>query len=200
MSRKAGKLLIMERKFPTYSIGIIIVVVLILDQVTKYLIKVNMQLGQSFPVFGDFFRITYVENPGMAFGVRIENPVIFIGLSLFAAGLVFYYLFRLRKDGWILQIALSLIAAGAIGNIVDRIIYGKVIDFLDVDFFDVSLPAFKLLFINFPGYYLTRWYVFNVADSAVTVGMTFIIIYIFFYGDPLKNSQPETPQPENDSI
>lgn len=189
----------MKRKFSTFSIVIIIITVLILDQVTKYLIKINMHLHQSIPVLGDFFRITYVENPGMAFGVRIDNPVLFIGLSLLAAGLVFYYLFRLRKDGWLLQIALSFIAAGAIGNIVDRIIYGKVIDFLDVDFFDISLPAFKFLFVNFPGYLLTRWYVFNVADSAVSVGMAFIIIYIIFYGDPLKNSQAETVQPENDS-
>jgi len=190
----------MERKFSTASIVIIIAVVLVLDQVTKYLIKVNMQLHQSIPVLGDFFRITYVENPGMAFGVRIDNPVLFIGLSLFAAGLVFYYLFRLRKDGWILQIALSFIAAGAIGNIVDRIIYGRVIDFLDIDFFDISLPAFEFLFVDFPGYSITRWYVFNVADSAVSVGMTFIIFYIIFYGDPLKNSQPETAQTENDNL
>ena len=190
----------MERKFSTLSIVIIIVVVLLLDQVTKYSIKINMQLGESIPVLGDFFRITYVENPGMAFGVRIDSPVLFIGLSLFAAGLVFYYLFRLRKDGWILQIALSFIAAGAIGNIIDRIIYGRVIDFLDVDFFDITLPAFNFLFINFSGYSITRWYVFNVADSAVSVGMAFIIFYIIFYGDPLKNSQPEAVHAENNGL
>lgn len=177
--------------------GLIIFLVFILDQVTKYITKTSMSLGQSFPVLGDLFRITYVENPEMAFSVRIGNSSLFMGLSIFAMILVFYYLYRLRNDGWVLQSALSLITAGAIGNIVDRVLYGRVIDFLDFEFFDVAIPAFQFLVVNFPGYSMTRWPVFNVADSAVTVGMFFIFTYLILYGDPLKKvSAP--PEPQND--
>lgn len=122
----------------------------------------------------------------MAFGVRISNPILFSALSIFAAMLVFYYLYRLRNEGWLIQSALSLIAAGAIGNLVDRFIHGKVVDFFDVEFFDISIPTFSIFGIHFPGYSLTRWPVFNVADSAVTIGMIILIFYIIFIGDPLK--------------
>jgi len=178
----------MQKKFSSLTIGLIMFFFVVLDQLTKYAIKASMFLGESFSVLGNFFRITYVENPGMAFGVRIENTTLFLGLSVLAALLVFYYLFRLRKDGWLLQTALSLIAAGAIGNIMDRLIYGRVIDFLDFEFPDITIPAFHFLFVNFHGYSLTRWPVFNVADSAVTVGMILIFIYFIFVGDPLKES------------
>lgn len=178
----------MNKNFPSYIMIIIIVVLVILDQITKYIIKTSMMVGDSFTVIGDFFRITFVENPGMAFGVHIGNPFIFLGLSLVAAGLVFYYLFRLRKQSWMLQTALSLIAAGAIGNLTDRLLYGKVVDFLDFEFIDVFIPAFNLLGVHFSGYSMTRWPVFNVADSSVTVGMVVIIAYLIFIGDPLNES------------
>lgn len=175
---------------------LIMVAVLILDQLTKYAIKTSMTLGQSFPVLGDFFRITFVENPGMAFGVRIENTALFFTLSLVAALLVFYYIIRLRNQGWFMQIALSLIGAGAIGNLVDRFIYGKVIDFLDFEFFDIAIPPFSVLGIHFSGYSMTRWPVFNVADSAVTVGMVMIIFFLIFVGDPLR----QTPTSSESSV
>ncbi len=174
----------------------IIVGVLVLDQWTKYIIKSSMQLGQSIPVLGKFFCITYVENPGMAFGIRIENTLLFSALSITAALLVFYYLFRLRNEGWLLQSALSLIAAGAIGNLLDRFIRGKVVDFLDFEFFDIIIPPFDFLGLHFSGYSLTRWPVFNVADSAVTVGMIILIFYLIFVGDPLKNLPFPGEKPE----
>ena len=178
----------MRQKSLSYGVMMVVIVAtLFLDQLTKYIIKSSMTLGESIPVLGNFFRITYVENPGMAFGIRIENPTTFAVVSIFAALLVFYYLYRLRKQGWVLQTALSLIAAGAIGNLLDRFLYGKVVDFLDFEFFDVSIPPFKFLSLHFPGYSMTRWPVFNVADSAVTIGMILLIGYILLEGDPLKN-------------
>ena len=188
----------MDNKLAPWVMGLIIVLVFILDQVTKYITKVSMYLGQSFSVWGDFFRITYVENPGMAFGMRIENNALFLGLSIFAMALVLYYLYRLRNDGWLIQSALSLITAGALGNIYDRFIHGRVIDFLDFEFFDISIPAFQFLFIHFSGYSMTRWPVFNVADSAVTIGMLFIFTHLILYGDPLK-TKSVSPEPQNDT-
>ncbi len=185
----------MKYKFSNATIAILIVVLVILDQITKYIIKYTMDLGDSFQVIGNFFKITYVENPGMAFGVRINNPYIFMALSVLAAVLVFYYLFKLRKESWFLQAALIFISAGAIGNLTDRFIYGRVVDFLDFEFFDIFIPAFNFLGFHFSGYSMTRWPVFNVADMAVTGGMIILIIYLIFVGDPLKNSEKTSESP-----
>ena len=178
---------------------ILIAVVVSLDQVTKYMTKSMMTLGQSIPVWGDFFRFTYVENPGMAFGVRIDNTVVFMGLSIFAAIMVFYYLYRFRKHYWPIQLALVLISAGAIGNLFDRFIYGKVIDFLDFEFFDISIPAFNLFGMQFSGYSMTRWPVFNIADTAVSTGMILIFLYLIIYGDPLREQANNTALNESSS-
>ena len=89
-----------------------------------------MHLGESIHILGNFFRLTYVENPGMAFGLRMENTTLFLMLSLFAAGLVFYYMYKWRKETWQLQTAIAMIAAGAIGNLSDRFIRGSVVDFI----------------------------------------------------------------------
>lgn len=185
----------MKYKFNNATIITLIAVLVILDQITKYIIKFTMDLGESFQVIGNFFKITYVENPGMAFGVRINNPYVFMALSVLAAALVFYYLFKLRKESWFLQLALIFISAGAIGNLTDRFIYGRVVDFLDFEFFDIFIPAFNFLGFHFSGYSMTRWPVFNVADMAVTGGMIILITYLLFVGDPLKNSEKSSESP-----
>jgi signal peptidase II len=179
------------KSMPVIILPAIIVLMVILDQITKFITRTSMMEGESFSVIGDFFRITYVLNPGMAFGIRMSNPVIFLGLSFVAAVLVFYYLYRMRHESWLLQVALSLISAGAVGNITDRFLYGQVVDFLDFEFFDIFIPAFNFLGMHFSGYSMTRWPVFNVADSCVTVGMTIVILHLILIGDPLK--QPTRP-------
>lgn len=184
----------MIKKFSAWHISLIIISILILDQVTKYFTKTYMELGQSIHIIGNFFRLTYVENPGMAFGLRIENNFVFLLLSLIAAGLVFYYLYKLRNESWPLQLAISMIAAGAIGNLSDRFIRGSVVDFFDFEFFDISIPAFKLLGYDFSGYYMTRWPVFNIADMAVSGGMIIIFAYIIFKGDPLATTSKESSE------
>jgi signal peptidase II len=156
-----------------------------------------MYLGQSIEVLGSFFRLTYVENPGMAMGIRFENQVVFFGFSIIAAILVFYYLYKIRNEGWVLQLALSFIAAGAIGNLTDRFIYGKVIDFLDFDFFDIHLSSFSIFGFTVPSFDLTRFWVFNVADMAVSGGMILILIYMIFEGDPLKKNDTKTVSTTN---
>ncbi len=187
----------LQKKFSSVTMVILIVVLVTLDQITKYIIKTTMYLGQSFEVIGDFFRITFVENPGMAFGVRMSNSTVFLFLSLFAAVLVYYYLFRLRKESWPLQLALVFIASGAIGNLTDRFLYGKVVDFFDFEFFDIHIPSFSVLGIQLSGYDMTRWPVFNIADMAVTGGLTIIIFYLLFIGDPLKNTPKSSLESSN---
>lgn len=184
----------MTKKFTVKHSVIIIFSLLLLDQLTKYLTKAYIPLGDSINIIGNFFRLTYVENPGMAFGLRMENTTLFLVLSLFAAGLVFYYMYKLRNEPWQLQVAIAMIAAGAIGNLSDRFIRGSVVDFMDFEFFDITIPAFNLFGINFAGYPMTRWPVFNIADMAVSCGMIIIFAYILIKGDPEKSAASESTQ------
>jgi len=170
----------------TILISLTIAVVVILDQMSKYIIKSTMYLYESIEFLGDFFKITYIENPGMAFGIQMGNKFWFTFLSIAAAAVVLIYLIRLPNEKFLFRFALALIMGGAIGNLIDRLLVGRVVDFLDVEFFDISLPAFEFLFINFPGYALTRWPVFNLADSAVTCGMILIAWQILSQKAPLN--------------
>ncbi|MBI5473044.1 MAG: signal peptidase II [Ignavibacteriae bacterium] len=167
------------------TLGIIVV-----DQVTKLLVKgisipplgVNirgMRYGFSTPVIGDFFRLTYIENPGMAFGIDVGGKLFFSLFSIALSAGILFYLYKARKEPLPFRFALALILGGAIGNLIDRtfygvifdegpLFYGRVVDFFDVDFFDINLL----------GYSLSRWPVFNVADAAVTVG---IILMLFVH-------------------
>ena len=173
-------------RFNNILVGVTIAVVVILDQISKYVIKSTMYLYESVEFIGDFFKITYIENPGMAFGVQIGNKFWFSFLSIAAVLVVLIYLIRLPNDKHLFRFALALIMGGAIGNLIDRLLVGRVVDFLDVEFFDISIPAFNFLFINFPGYSLTRWPVFNIADSAVTCGMILIAWLILFQKSSMK--------------
>lgn len=170
----------------TPLIVITIAIVVILDQISKYIIKNTMYLYESIDFIGDFFKITYIENPGMAFGIQMGNKFWFTFLSIAAAVVVLIYLIRLPNEKFLFRFALALIMGGAIGNLIDRLIAGRVVDFLDVEFFDISIPAFEFLFVNFPGYDLTRWPVFNIADSAVTCGMILIAWQILSQKSPLN--------------
>ena len=179
----------MLKKFSNrlYLILAITASVIILDQVTKILVKNFMNYRDSISIIGDFFRFTYIENPGMAFGLQMENKLLFTLLSIGATIVVFIYLYKMRNEKMILVVALSLIMGGAVGNLFDRLFYGRVVDFLDFEFFDILIPEFNFVFIDFPGFDLTRWPIFNIADSAVTIGMILITWMIFFVKDTPKH-------------
>jgi signal peptidase II len=174
--------------------------IVIVDQVSKLWVKgvsipalgvhiQGMRYGFSTPVLGDFFRLTYIENPGMAFGIDLGGKLFFSLFSILLTLGIFYYLYRARNESAMFRISLALILGGAIGNLIDRtfygvffneapLFYGKVVDFFDVDFFDV----------NILGYSLTRWPVFNVADAAVTIG---IAVLLFVHHRSQGNTQAE---------
>ncbi len=137
--------------------------VLILDQLTKQIIRVNLDLHKSIRVIGDNILITHVENPGIAFGINIQGgSLLFMIASLLATALIFLYLWRWRNASLIIRVSLALILGGAFGNLTDRFIFGKVVDFIQ---------------IGAGGWY---WPVFNVADSAVTIGMILFLYLSFF--------------------
>ncbi|MEE8561511.1 MAG: signal peptidase II [Gemmatimonadota bacterium] len=135
--------------------------VLALDVATKLWVVQNMVLHESISVFGDFVRLTYTHNPGAAFGINIgeHSRLFFLVLSILALG-VLTMIYRATPTSDRLRLfAVALVGAGAIGNILDRLRYERGV----VDFLDVGIGAH-------------RWWVFNVADSAVTVGAVLLLI------------------------
>ena len=131
--------------------------VILLDLATKAWILSTMRIYDSFVVVEGFFSITHVRNPGAAFGFLAGAPplfryLFFIAITVAAIALILYYLHSSRIEEPSLVSALALILAGAVGNLIDRIRFGEVVDFLDV----------------YIGSY--HWPAFNVADSAITVG------------------------------
>lgn len=176
----------------------ITLVIVIIDQISKLLVKGfaipflnfnydGMYYGQSIPIIGDFFRLTYIENPGLAFGFDPgENFKLAISLfSLIASIGLAFYLYLIRGKSFSLRLSIAFILGGAIGNLIDRtfygvlfgyapLFYGKVVDFFDFDFFNFTIF----------GVSYDRWPIFNIADASVTIG---VIILILFY----KNEDKE---------
>ena len=165
-------------------------VVFLTDQISKLAVKgfsipsINfnwegMHYGQSINVIGDFLRITFVENSGMAFGLEVGviQKFFLTAFTFIAAIGLFYYLYKSQKRDFPLRLGLALILAGALGNLIDRafygiifnyapLLYGRVVDFIQVEFWDFTL---------FGNTYET-WPIFNIADSAVTVGVAIILL------------------------
>ncbi|UCH11602.1 MAG: signal peptidase II [Fidelibacterota bacterium] len=139
--------------------------VVVLDQVSKYLVRQHLDLHTTRRVVGDFFRLTYVENSGIVFGIKVGGALpAFTILSIIATVLILYYFFRERTNHASVRISLALVLGGAIGNLIDRIIFGRV-----VDFFDFGIGQY-------------RFFVFNIADSAVTIGVIiFLLLTTFIY-------------------
>ena len=129
-----------------------------LDQLTKWLAVVNLQGEPSFPLWQDVLHFTYAENTGMAFGMMKDHRWVFMVFSTVAIIGLAVYLFRFRPESRWMQISIAFIIGGGIGNMIDRIFLGYVVDFID----------FTL--INFA--------VFNVADSFVCIGAGMMIVYL----------------------
>jgi signal peptidase II len=148
-------------------IGWVAGAVLVLDQVTKALVLTHLPLGGSIPVIPGLFDLTHVHNPGGAFGflsgLSAEvRSLLFVAVSLLAAGLILYFYWQTPVRQRFLALGLCLLFGGALGNLVDRIRFGVVVDFLDLYVGDLHWPAF------------------NVADSAITVGVFIFGYHILF--------------------
>ena len=146
-------------------IGIIVAIVA-LDQWSKWMIKTSYNLYQSEPIIEGFFYFTYVTNDGMAFGLSFPGgKTILLIVTLILTGVIMWMLWKEKNSHNLIRYGLTLILAGAIGNMIDRILYGKVVDFLDI-----MICSFN-------------WYIFNVADSAVTSGMILFILHTIIVGE-----------------
>lgn len=174
------------------------IVIVVFDQITKLFVKgfqipalnlawSGVPLGSSRPIIGDFLRLTYIENPGMAFGIDIGGKLFFSIFTLIASVGIAVYLYRMRNEPLWFRLSLAMILGGACGNLIDRVFYGvifgegplfygKVVDFIDIDFFNVTVF----------GYHLSRWPVFNIADASVSIG---VVLLLFA---PRSSRQPES--------
>ncbi len=163
--------------------------VVVADQVTKLLIRgisipvlgvnfTGMPLYSSRQIIGNFLRFTYIENPGMAFGIDFGWKSFFAIFSIVASVAIFLYLYKVRSESKVVRFSLALILGGAIGNLIDRVFYGpifdgtaffhgRVVDFIDFNFFNFSLF----------GYNFSRFPVFNIADASVTIGVIMLLVF-----------------------
>lgn len=140
-------------------------VALAADQLTKYLVRENMAIGESWPAQG-FLRLTHSTNTGSAFGLFQDQTAILTIASVFAIGFIIYF-YRSHSDRtWITKTTVGLLLGGAVGNLIDRVIAGRVTDFIDVG----------------------PWPIFNLADSSITVGITLLIASLVLTGD--KSEEP----------
>jgi signal peptidase II len=196
----------MKKLTPLHKSFLLIFIILLIDQVSKYFIKTNMMLGEEFPVLGNWFYIHFVENNGMAFGWEVAGKYGKVFLSLFRIVAVFgigWYLVNLSKKGASLGLLLSvgLVLAGAIGNIIDSVFYGmiyndsysqvaslfpeeggyssflhgKVVDMLYFPLIEGTYPGWIPIKGGEPFIFFRP--VFNVADSAITIGIGIILIF-----------------------
>ena len=145
-----------------FLLGIIFAIIAF-DQWSKWLIKSSFRLYQSQPVIEDFFHLTYVTNEGMAFGLTLPGGKhVLLILTILLTGFIAGYLWNERNGTPYMKYGLALILSGAIGNLIDRVIYGKVVDFVDIMIGDF------------------HWYIFNVADTSVTLGMCLFVLHSIY--------------------
>ena len=151
---------------------IIIVAIIALDQWSKWAVKTSFNLYQSKPVIQDLLHFTYVTNDGMAFGLSFPGGKhVLLIMTILLTGFIVGFLWKEKNGHPLIKYGLALILSGAIGNLIDRMLYGKVVDFLD------------LMIGNF------HWYIFNIADSSVTIGMILFIIHSIYIEQKKTNDE-----------
>ena len=145
----------MERKYNVvFSTALIIILI---DQLSKFFVRNNFQLNQPIPIINNIFHLTYIQNTGAGFGILKAQTLILIFVSIAVIGIIFYNFDKIKNKEILLQVLVGFVLGGTIGNLIDRLAYGYVIDFLD----------FRI------------WPIFNFADSFVTIGIIGLIIYLW---------------------
>jgi len=155
----------------------VLVAVVAVDQGVKALVRAAMTPGESIALVDGILHLTYVRNTGAAFGLMPGQRVLFVTTGLVVAlGSVTYMLWVRPRVGWLVT-SMAFVASGALGNLVDRTVDGRVTDFIDV--FGQFFP------------------VFNIADSAIVVGVAMLVIWVLFAPEPAEPPAGETDSPES---
>lgn len=197
----------MANRKPIYFFYLLAFAIIILDQVVKMLVHYKMEMGLAgqIQVFGDWFKLHYTLNPGMAFGMQLGSPYgkwVLSLFRLFAVGAIIYYLYLLyqKKVHQGLLICIALILGGAIGNVIDSTFYGvlldnapasastpwfhgQVIDMFYIDIWEGRLPSWIPII---GGDYMALWPIFNIADASIFVGIGIILIFQKYFFEAEK--------------
>ena len=155
--------------------AILAVVLVVADQVTKYLVRANIPLGQDVPFLPNFLGLTYVKNTGAAWSILEEHTWLLTLVSAIVVLVICWLVVKKFFKGWVGLTAAALILAGGVGNLIDRALFGYVTDMI------------KTLFMDFP--------VFNVADCCITVGVVLLFIYVLFI---MKDEKKEARHGDRD--
>lgn len=147
--------------------AIVACLIVIIDQITKAAVVKHLILYRTIPVIDGFFNLTHIHNPGGAFGFlanqsQIVRSFFFLIVSFAAMVFIVYFYCKTPKKYFFFRVCLAMIFGGALGNLIDRIRLGKVVDFLDFYIGNLHWPAF------------------NIADSAITIGIVIYVFHIFF--------------------
>jgi len=145
-----------------YRYYLIAVIAIAIDQITKYLVVKNMELYEQIPIIDGFFYLTSHRNSGAAWGILEGKMGFFYVITVIVIIGIIYYLHKYGKDNKLFASALGLILGGAIGNFIDRLFHQEVVDFFDFIIFGYDFP------------------IFNIADSALTIGVILVIIATLF--------------------
>jgi signal peptidase II len=157
---------------------IALIVVVIADQLTKLWAVSYLQAGEIKQVLGAFFQLKLAYNEGGAMGTNFGGGLFYLISSVLILAIVIYFIIISRQNK-IMAYSLAAIAGGAIGNIIDRLRIGRVVDFLDFDFFDINLGKFRI----------ERWWTFNIADSAIMIGLIILLICVIWFSPSYKSGE-----------
>lgn len=150
------------------------IVVAAVDQGIKDYVQSQMTLGMSLPVIDGVFHVTYILNPGAAFGLLAHRTALFVVVAFVMFAALAYFYRRIAAGHWLLRLGTGLLAGGAAGNVIDRVTTGYVVDFLD----------FRI------------WPVFNSADIAIVTGVGCLIYTLLFLPEVLPGNFPAAPERE----
>jgi len=159
-------------------VPVLAIITYALDQLTKWLVSGALPVNESIypiPALSGLFAITHVTNSGVAFGLFKEAGTFFIFVAVIVISVIVLYLRNLPKDQWLVRLALGLQLGGAFGNLTDRLRLGYVVDFIDFKF----------------------WPVFNVADSAIVIGVALLAVAMWHEGRAAPVPEPQKPDPSS---
>lgn len=148
----------MKRQYYISISLFITIVILLLDQITKFIVASSMRVGDSFNVIPSFLNITSHRNNGAAWGILSGKMSFFYIITIIILVVLIIFYIKEAKQHLLMQVAISLLFAGALGNFIDRVLHGEVVDFVDTNIFGYNFP------------------IFNVADSSLTIGVLLIVI------------------------
>lgn len=152
-------------------------VVMIVDQVIKYFVISGLKPVGTITVIDGLLNLTYVENRGVAFGIFQDMRWVFVAVTSVLLFVIIFYMFKKRPSGILFYICAGMVIGGGMGNLIDRLVHGYVVDYLSLSFFSP---------------------VCNFADYCITIGVAILAVYFIFFSDLLKSNKEKTAEQEDE--